>query len=71
MAAVRELVQLPDSAFIPGPLMLTMPGMQPEPLLNSGWQLQLVFVPARTTTANPFSAAMIFGAVQAVASPLR
>ena len=67
LAANAEFVELPESAFIPGPLMLTMPHIRPEPLMNSGWRLQLVFVPARTTMESPFSAAMTFGAVRAAA----
>ena len=64
LAAERVLVDLPPEAFVAGPLMLTQPGMCPEPLMNSGWQLQLVLVPQRATASSPFSESMTTGAVR-------
>ena len=65
-----EPVQLPAWAFVPGPLMAQTVGMQPEPLLNSGWRLQLVFVGARAAVAESlYSEALIFSSVLAVRSP--
>jgi hypothetical protein len=59
-------LELPAWAYVPGPLMQQREGMRPEPLLNSGWKMQLILVPARTSvTASRYSASMIFGSVQA------
>ena len=66
---VLEPVDLPPWAFVPGPLMAERPGMRPEPLMNSGWRLQLVLVPARAPlAANRYSDAMIFSSVRAGSS---
>jgi len=64
LAAECVPVELPSEAFVPGPLMLDQPGMCPEPMMNSGWRLQLVLVPARTATESRFSASMTTGAVR-------
>ena len=64
LAAECVPVDLPSEAFVPGPLMLDQPGMCPEPMMNSGWRLQLVLVPARTATESRFSASMTTGAVR-------
>ena len=49
IAGDRVRVDLSPGDCIPGPLMQMTRGARPEPLLNSGWQMLLVFVPARST----------------------
>jgi hypothetical protein len=49
IAGDRVRVGLSQEDCIPGPLMRMTRGARPEPMLNSGWQMLLVFVPARYT----------------------
>ena len=55
LAAERLPLALQPRHFIPGSLMRG--GLLPEPLRNSGWRMQLVFVPARSAT--PWSQSLV------------
>ena len=48
LATARVSVHFKAADIVPGPLML--PDMTPEPLMNSGWRLQLAYVPPRRQT---------------------
>jgi hypothetical protein len=48
LATTRVSVHFSAADIVPGPLML--PDMTPEPLMNSGWRLQLAYVPPRRQT---------------------